>query len=46
MVYKYGFCPNCGKKIAIYNSLVSGVYSDYIDVPYKECPHCNKMYAT
>lgn len=46
MIYKFGFCPHCGKKISIHNSMIGGVYSDYIDVPYKECPYCGKTYAT
>ncbi len=46
MVYKYGFCPHCGKKISIYNNVIGGVYSDYIDFPYKKCPYCNEIYNT
>ena len=46
MVYKFGFCPNCGKKISLQNHIVGGVYADYIDLPYKKCPYCQKEYAT
>ncbi len=46
MVYKFSFCPHCGKKINIQNNIIGGVYSDYIDLPYKKCPYCNEVYST